>query len=165
MKFKILTAMILALGLGLSASAAAERIAYVDIAEIFDQYEGTATAKEQLKQEADKEKGKLAKQKDKLEAEIESLQSKQSVMTKEKYKQKEDELRKRTAALQQEIQEISNQLIIKEKNLTKNIVDEIKAIVAEVAEDEKYDLIFEKNAVMYGGKDITYLVIKRMNRK
>ena len=151
--------------LALSVSASAARMAYVDIAEIFDQYEGTTTAKEQLKQEADKQKDQLQKQKEKLEAEVEALRAKESVMTKEKYEEKENELRKKTGKLQQEIQEISNNLVLKEKTMTKNILDEIRAIVGEVAQDEKYDYIFEKSAIMFGGKDVTYKVVKRMNRK
>ena len=38
-------------------------------------------------------------------------------------------------------------------------------IVAKIAKDKKYDYVFEKTMLLFGGEDITYLVVKEMNEK
>jgi Skp family chaperone for outer membrane proteins len=52
-----------------------------------------------------------------------------------------------------------------EKDLTANIVEEIRAIVQKIAKEKNYDYVLEKNMLLYGGEDITYLVLKKMNEQ
>ena len=62
--------LLLAAFLGLSARSWALRFATVDVAEVFDQYEGTKRAKEDLKKQAAKKRKELEPQQDVLRRKI-----------------------------------------------------------------------------------------------
>jgi Skp family chaperone for outer membrane proteins len=150
---------------GASRPAMALRMAYVDITAVFDQYEGTKDAKEELKTMAGKKRKELEKKQEELKKQMDDLEAQKSVLAKSKYEVKEDKLKSEAGDLREQIQAVTDELQTKEKNMTKNILDEIRAIIKDVAEDQKYDYIFEKNTLLFGGDDVTYQVIKKMNSK
>lgn len=154
----------LALVVGVSAPAWALRIAYVDVAELFDQYDGTRTAKEDLKKEALKKRKELEGQQEDMQKQIEDLKAQKAVLSSAKYKEKEDKLKGQVQALQEQVQSVQDDLAGKEKSKTKAILNEIRGIVKELAEEEKYDYIFEKNSLVFGGDDVTYKVLKKLNK-
>jgi outer membrane protein len=157
--------MALALVAGFTAPAWALRLAYVDVAEVFDQYEGTVTAKAELKKEADKKRKELEVQQNDLSKQIDDLKAQKSVLPAAKYKDKEDKLKGQVQILQEQIQTVQEELAGKEKKKTKAILEEIRGIVRELAQEEKYDFILEKNALVFGGDDVTFKVLKRLNKK
>ena len=149
----------------LGSKAFALRIAYIDMSEIFDQYDGTKEAKESLKAEALKRRKELEGQQEDIQKQIEDLKAQKSVLSSTKYKEKEDKLKGQVQVLQEQIQSVQEDLGQKEKKKTKAILDEIRGIVKELAEEEKYDYILEKNALVAGGDDVTYKVLKLLNKK
>ena len=162
---RIILTCLAALFLGLTAKAWALRLAYVDVAEVFDQYDGTKQAKESLKAEALKKKKELEVQQDDLQKQIEDLKAQKSVLSSAKYKEKEDKLKGEAQTLQDQVQTVQDDLGQKEKQKTKAILEEIRGIVKDLATEEKYDYIFEKNALIFGGEDVTYKVLKQLNSK
>jgi outer membrane protein len=165
MKKLLMFAVFLSL-LGLKVPAdAAMRVGYVDIAKVFDRYQGTQTAKEKLKKVAQEQKGKLEKDQDKLKKKLDDLQAKKKALTEEKYKQQEAAIMDEIRQLQGQIQVVQNDLQNQEKQLTSQILDEIREVVKKVADREKWDYVFEQNALLFGGTEITATVLKELNGK
>ncbi|MES2201491.1 MAG: OmpH family outer membrane protein [candidate division FCPU426 bacterium] len=163
-KLILLTLVVVLTGIGASAHAAL-RLAYVDIAKVFDKYNGTEVAKAKLKKEAETQKGKLEKDQDKLKHKLEDLQAKKKALTDEKYKQQEEAIMGEIRTLQGQIQVVQSGLVNQEKEMTSQILDEIREVVKNVADKEKWDYVFEQNALLFGGTEITATVLKQLNSK
>lgn len=149
----------------MAGQAHALRIAYVDIAKVFDRYDGTAKAKEELKGKAEGEKAKLEKDQEKLRKKLDDLQAKKKALTEENYAKQEQVTMKEIQELQKRISTVQNDLIGQEKQLTGQILEEIREVVKKVADKEKYDYVLELNALLYGGTEITATVIRELNDK
>ncbi|MEI7541879.1 MAG: OmpH family outer membrane protein [bacterium] len=146
-----------------TASSFALTVGYVDIEKVFSQYKGTADAKNKLQKEVEKEQKNVEKDKDDILKAKAELDKKKSILDKSKVAEEEKALQEKAEKLQSKAMEIQQKLLSQEKELTANIVEEIRAIVQKIAKEKSYDYIFEKNTVLYGGEDVTYLVIKKMN--
>jgi Skp family chaperone for outer membrane proteins len=151
--------------LGMAGQAMALRVAYVDIKKVFDGYEGTQAAKEKLKKEADGEKEKLEKDQDKLKKKLDDLQSQKKVLAEAKYAEKEQAIMGEIRQLQGQIQTVQNDLSGQEQKLTEQILEEIREKVQKVADREKYEYVFEKSTLLFGGTEITASVLKELNSK
>ena len=64
-------------------------------------------------------------------------------------------LRTQLTTAQQQVQEIEGELRVKTR-------EQLLKIVAEVAKDEKVDVIVDRSAILFGGLDLTDKVIKRL---
>jgi len=148
-----------------STGAFALNVAYVDIEKAMKQYEGTKKLTEKLKSEVAKEEAILEKEQNAIKKELEDLDKKSSIMDKKELSKKKDELQTRYEKLRARTMEVQQKLLSQQKEMTANLMDEINAIVAKIARDKKYDYVFEKTMLLFGGEDITYLVIKAMNEK
>ncbi len=148
---------------GFTAPAWAVRVAYVDVAEVFNQFQGTKDAKAKLKSEADQKRADLEKQQDELRKEMDDLQAQKGVLSKDKFLEKQQKLNQQVQKLQDKIQSVSQDLSDKEQQMTKVILDQIRSVIKDVAQDRKYDFVYDKNSLLYGGDDITYQVIQRLD--
>jgi Skp family chaperone for outer membrane proteins len=145
-----------------SASSFALSVGYVDIEKVFSQYKGTTEAKDKLQKEVEKEQKNVEKEKDAILKAKADLDKKKSILDKAKVDEQEKALQDKAEKLQAKALEIQQKLMSQEKDLTANIVEEIRAIVQKIAKEKNFDYVFEKNTVLFGGEDITYLVIKKM---
>ncbi len=162
---KLLLVVLAILFLCVVAYAEGLKIGYVDIEKVFNQYSGTKTAKEKLKKDVEKEQKALEQEKDAIKKELDELDKKSSIMDKKQLSAKKDELQKKAEQLQMKTLDVQQKLLTKEKELTSNIIDEIRAIIARIGKEKKFDYIFEKTMLLYGGEDITYLIIKAINEQ
>ncbi len=165
MKKMLAVMVVFVLILGVAGSSYALNIGYVDIKKVFNQYEGTKKAKAKLQGALEKEQKNIEAKKDELLKLKEDLEKKASVLDKDKVRAKQEELQSKYEKLQKEAIEIEQKLRAQEEELTSNIVGEIRTIVKKIAEEKKYDLVFEQNMLLYGGEDITYIVLKKMNEQ
>jgi outer membrane protein len=138
-------------------------VGYVDIEKVFNQYSGTKKAKEKLQKEVQSEQAAMQKEKADIEKTLENLDKKSSIMDKKELAKQKDALEERYKKLQAKMMEVQQRLLAKEKDMTSNLVDEIRAIIVKIAKDKKYDYVFEKNMLLFGGDDITVYVIKEIN--
>jgi outer membrane protein len=138
-------------------------VGYVDIEKVFNQYEGTKKAKDKLQKEVQVEQASIEKEKDDIKKAIDDLDKKSSIMDKKELSKQKNELQDRAEKLQAKMMDIQQKLMSKEKEMTADLVDEIRAIIVKIAKDKKYDYVFEKSMLLFGGEDITYLVIKEIN--
>jgi outer membrane protein len=154
-----------ALFLSVTAGAFAMNVGYVDIEKVFNQYSGTKKAKEKLQGELEKEQKKIEEKKAEILKLKDDLEKKASVLEKSKVDAKKMELQTKLEKLQSDAMEIQQKLLGQEKEMTANIIEEIRVIVKKIAEEKKYEMVFEKNLLLYGGDDITPFVVKRMNEQ
>ena len=165
MKTKLTLALAAALSLG-SVQAFAMRIAIVDVKYVFDHYNGTQSAKDKLKAQVDEEKGKLEKDQDVLKKKMDDLQAKKSVLSEDKFKEQQDAVMGEVHDLQGRIQSTTDDLQKREADMTAAIVGVIKDSVKKVAQDNKYDFVFDKSDIVYGdADDITNKVTLDLNNK
>jgi Skp family chaperone for outer membrane proteins len=149
----------------LTAHVYALSVGYVDIEKVFDQYEGTKKAKDKLKKEVDAEQAALEKETNSIKKTMDDLDKKSSIMDKKELQKQKDDLQDRYEKLKLKTVQVQQDLMAKEKEMTANLVDEIRAIIVKISKDKKSDYVFEKNTLLFGGEDITYLVIKQINEQ
>lgn len=139
------------------------KIGYVNVFEIFNEYEKTKEYDEEL----EKKKAEVEKQLDKKKEEIEKLQGKLSLL---KDKQKEKEGAKISKKMQEyRVLERKAFIDIKKEHYEsmQDIVEDINKVVAEYAKENGFDLIIDENIVLYGKKtmDITDEILRISNKK
>ncbi len=161
---RILGFALLAGALGLSAAASAERVAFVDVKKVFDAYNGTKTAKDELKKKIDQEKSELETEKDALDKEASDLESQKSVLSDSAYRSKAEALQVKGRALQDKFQSVTDELQQEEAAQTAQIVQLIKEATSRVARREKYDLVLTTDSLLFGGDDVTAEVIQEINQ-
>lgn len=164
MKPAVKSALLITL-LAMATPALALRVAYIDIKKAFDGYDQTKVAKEKLRKAAEGEKSKIEKEQDKLSKKLEELQAQKKALAESKYKEREGAVRGEIDTLKAKVQSVQNDLAGQEQKMTEQILDEIRETVHKVADREKYDYVFEKSTLMYGGIEITASVISELNAK
>ncbi len=144
-------------------SAYALEVGYVDIYQIFNEYQKTKDYDKVLEKErAEKEKELEGKKED-----IRKMQEKLELM---KESQQEKEREKITKAAM-DYRELERQYLLdlkkKRDDKMKEIVADIDKVVEDYAYKNKYDIILNKGAVLYGGKkyDITQDILRIVNQK
>lgn len=146
----------------LSQEAFAEKkMAFVDLATVFDGYEKTKTFDVKL------EESQKAKQKD-IDAKvgaIKALQEKLSLAADKEKTKKQEEINAKTKELQ-EFQRNSEMALLKDRDdRLKEILQDIQNVVEAFAKKEKYDLILNERTLLYGddSMDITQTILKTLN--
>jgi outer membrane protein len=88
-------------------------------------------------------------------------------MSAEARKNKEDDLDRLTREYQRGLTDSQTEVRKKESELTGNIVKELRRIINDVANEEKYDLVLDNNPALVAyvnkGIDITDEVIKKLD--
>jgi Skp family chaperone for outer membrane proteins len=116
----------------------------------------------------DKERVKaLQDQEMKLDAELKTLQGKKDPTEQEKARLKElqDRSSKAQDAVAKQGEEFKTKLETKQKALTDEIRADILKTVEEVAKAKGLTVVVDKIAVLYGGTDITQVVLDKLNKK
>ena len=158
---------IIALGLVIAFSSVSFskdlKIAYVNIFEVFNEYDKTKDYDEVLEQKKEKEKVKLDAKKE----EIKKIQEKLNLL-KDNAKKKEQE---KIANVAQEYREMERKIFIdlkKERDKKmEEIVDDINKVIKDYARKNGFDLVVNQNTVLYGAKsmDITSQILKEVNKQ
>ncbi len=165
-KAGLTTAMILAtLGMfGMVASASA-KIAVVDTAKVVKEYQKTKDAQTRLEKEFEDKKAEIKKMSDKLEKQQEEMTAKKGIVSQKQYDTMKAKFDDDQDAFREKYKEIQSTMMKKQRDLMENIVNDVKEIAGQVAKSEKYDAVFDKEVLLYGGEDITYKVLDQLNKK
>jgi outer membrane protein len=148
------------------------KVGYVDTVKIFANYSKTVEAEEKYKQEIE-EWRKKAKE---MEAEIaemrEAIQSQSLMLSEEKISEKRLELDQKIKEYQDYMQEIfgdQGEAAKRNQELTQPLVEEINSVIAEIAEEEGYTIIFDaaQGSLLYARDeiDMTDMVLERLKEK
>lgn len=144
----------------LFSSLYAEKIGVIDFNKIFKTYDRAVQYNNEFskEQKIQDEKIELLKNEYKLKKEL--LLS--SETSKQKLKTKLNELE---SVLDKEIKKTQNEFYSKEREKMLTILLEVEFSYIWVATQNRFDYIFDKKSVHYGGIDITDSVLSFMNKK
>jgi outer membrane protein len=157
---------------GLFLAAADLKIGFINIEEIFKNYSGTKDAQEKFDKEVAKwEQDASAKQK-----EIKDLKDqldKQSLLLSSERKSELEAKRKQKMVDYQDFLQTKfgqkGEVLSKNEELTKPIVEKIQKIIDKIAKDENYDYIMDQRGggVIYGkpAYDLTQRVLGILNKE
>jgi Skp family chaperone for outer membrane proteins len=159
-----------------------ERIAYVDIDRVFDEYKGIKQAKEKMERKIETKRGEIAK----LEKEIRDLEV--AMREKERIEpvpttglaEKEVEIstgpvipkplpeeviRLNKEKLNKMLKEMKKELAKLEKDITRQILGKIYDVIREIAQTEGYAIVLDKKNILYSEieNDLTEKVIQKLN--
>ena len=147
------------------------RIAYIDMNEILENVDEYATASSLLDKKTEEWKNDIEVNKMELNGREEQLQAEKVLLTQELIEDRQLELdifRKEIVALQNKYFGPKGQYITQKNKLLKPIQDQVLSIVRQIAQERKYDFVFDRSAdlvMLYSSKnyDISNLVLQRIN--
>lgn len=158
--------------LAANAQARGVKIAYIDMNYILDKVPDYAEAKNQLEAKAQKWKQEIEVKKNDINKLKESLKAEKALLTKELIEEREEEI----TFLESDLLEYQEKrfgpkgdLIMQKAVLVKPIQDQVFTVVQDVADQRKYDFVFDKSSdltMLFAAQrhDISDLVIRRLTR-
>jgi outer membrane protein len=159
------------LGIGV-VSAAELKIGYIDSEEIFQKYEGTKAAQEKFNKEVAKWEQKASEMQKEIMELRQQLEKQSLLLSSERKKELESQLQEKMVAYQKYVQSKFGQegtAMQKNSELTKPIVEKINKIIERIAEQEKYDFIFDARAggIVFAkkGYDLTARVLDLLSKE
>lgn len=164
---KKIVLMVVAAAFVLSGYAKAEekKIAVFDMKKVFDEYEKTKIFTKELEDWGNTKKADVEKQKKDIEEKMKAYYAQQGLLSDDAKKVKQKEIQDMSEDYQKKSQEILGEFSKREKEKTDAIVVDISVAAEMVAKELKYDLLFDKKALVFGGDDITAQIIKKVNNK
>jgi outer membrane protein len=148
------------------------KIGFINVEEIFKNYSGTKDAQDKFDKEVAKwEQDASAKQKE-IKDLKDQLDKQSLLLSSERKAELEAQLKQKMVAYQDFLQTKFGQkgeVLSKNEELTKPIVDKIQKIIDKIAKDENYDYIFDSRAggVIFGkpAYDLTQRVLAQLNKE
>ena len=162
-------AVVLAVVLSLPAAAvrADIKIGYVDVQRALNEVEDGRDAKAKLKKEFDDKQRMLDEKQEELRVIKEDIDKQSGLLTPEAKQEKLNDLQKKMLELQQMYMNMQKDLQEREGQVTKGIFERMNRVLNQIAEEENYGLILERNesSILYvcGYMDLTNEVICKYN--
>jgi outer membrane protein len=157
-----LTVTVLSLS-GVGLTEAANKISYVNLGKVFDEYQKTKDFDEVLEKER---KDKQA-QREKMVKEIRKLKDALELMSKKAKEKKQTEIDQKIKKLQEFDREVNTELKQKRDSMVREILKEIDTTIQEYGQKEKYDMILDGRSLLYSNDsiDITDHILKILNER
>lgn len=150
-----------------AADATGFRVGFVDLQKALQTVDAGKTAKSDLEKKVTTKRTELEKAQAALQAEAEAFEKKAALLSDAEKQKKQVELQKKFAELQKSAADSQMDLQRHERELTKPLIDELRAIIEGIGREKGLQLVLEKNegAVLYsqGGEDLTEAVISKFN--
>jgi outer membrane protein len=163
---------VVGLAMLLAASAAYAddtRIGYVDMRKVLNETKAGKRAKEDIEKLVKQRQGGLDKEQQQLKSMQEKFEKEQLLLSDAQKQAKQREFETKVRAFQQSTQDAERDVQQKQAEYTRKAIPEIRAVIRDVAKEEKLTLVFEKNEmpVLYAvdGPDLTAKVIQRVDAK
>jgi outer membrane protein len=149
------------------------KMAFIDITQITEKYGEYKKAKEELEKRQEDAKKKLKSLEERIKKLEEDYKAKESMLKDDAKKKMQDQYQKLLEEYQKTGRASMAQLADLEASATQQILTEIKSTVKALAVQKNYELVVDKNAVLYGSDDlgvrfaddITDDVLKILNKK
>lgn len=172
MKFKVLLVLFI---LSVSFQANAQRgvrIGYIDTEYILENVPEYTEATKQLESKVQKWKTEIESRLNTIKQKREALNNEKALLTKELIEEREEDIffeEKEILDYQQKRFGPNGDLMVQKKQLMQPVQDQIFQAVQDIAENKKYDFIFDKSAdviMLYSAErfDISDLVIRTITR-
>ncbi len=145
------------------------KIGYVDLRKVLTESKAGKRTKGEIEKVVKQRQDTLVKDEQKLKTLQEAFEKDKLILSEVQKQQKQQEFQQKLQAYQKAAGEAQREVGQKEAEFTKKAIPEIKAIISEVAKEEKLVLVFEKNEmpVLYAteGPDLTDKVLKKYDAK
>lgn len=166
MKHKLIAgflAVLMMLGLSLPAFAAELKVAYVDVGEVFDNYQKTKDQDLVLKTAGEAKE----KERNEMMAKIRSMEDELALLAADARASKQEQLIEKKRQLEDFDRNIRQQLAEQRDKVVREIFQEIDVIVQEFSAKGGYDMIFNKRVLLAQKKsfDITAQVSAELAKK
>ncbi|KMV73925.1 molecular chaperone [bacteria symbiont BFo2 of Frankliniella occidentalis] len=161
---KLLCAAGLGLALAASAAQAADKIAVVNVSNIFQQLPQRATVAKQLENEFKGRATDLQAQERTIQAQMQNLQRNGSTMKASERSSLEKDIMAKRQSFENKAQAFEQDNRRRQMEERNKILSSIQTAVKKVADDEGYDVVLDTNSVAYAAnsKDITSDVLKQV---
>jgi outer membrane protein len=130
----------------LGTASAQMKLGYVNSEKIFTQFEGTKIAQEKFNKEVAKWEQEASKRAKEITEMKDQLEKQSLLLSAERKKSLEDSLRQKIILHEKFLQEKFGQrgdVLSKNEELTKPILEKIQKIIDKIAKDEQFDFIFD----------------------
>jgi Skp family chaperone for outer membrane proteins len=142
-----------------------KRIAVVDLKKVFENYNKTKDSTKLLEDEFGQKKKDLESKLKEIEGMRQSFQLQKTMYSSEKQKEEEKRITDAAKDFQIKYQEVLKATNDRQNALTDKLINEILEVIKAVYTEEKFDLVFDKKSLFFGGEEITDIVLKRLNEK
>ena len=156
-------AILMALGLSLPAFAAELKVAYVDVGEVFDNYQKTKDQDMVLKTAGEAKE----KERNDMMAKIRSMEDELALLAADARAAKQEQLIEKKRQLEDFDRTVRQQLAEQRDKVVREIFQEIDVIVQDISAKGGYDMIFNKRVLLAQKKnfDITAQVSAELAKK
>lgn len=162
--------------LGLAALLAANvayaddtRIGYVDMRKVLNETKAGKRAKDDLEKTIKQRQGNIDRDQQQLKNMQDAFEKEQLLLSETQKQARQKAFEEKVRAFQQSTAEAEREVQQKQAEYTRKAIPEIRAVIRDVAKEEKLTLVFEKNEmpVLYAadGPDLTAKVIQRLDAK
>ena len=167
MKYLVKIFVVTFLSLVCTHTWAEQNIAYLDMKYILNNSKAGKAAQDYLKNAATKDQKKNADTEKKLKKEENDLLSKKSSMTKEEYKAKSDELRKKVVGYQNQRRESFNAIAKKRADAKQQLLKTLEPIIENYIKENNVSVIIDKKFLVRANEelDITNNIVEKLNNK
>lgn len=146
-------------------SAQAADIAVLDMQVVMNETKMAKEKQAELRAKSQKAQERLIEMDKSFNNRVEALKSKKSILSEEKYREEQTELRRVNQEMQAEAQKIQESLAQEHQSIQVKIADELDTIVSKMAKSKGFDTVLAKSYVLYSAKsiDITGEVLKELD--
>lgn len=145
------------------AYAASEKLGFMDLSKVFDEYNKTKDLDKQLEDKGDLKQA----ERDKLVAEIKKLKDELDMLSDKAKEAKQAAIDDKIKKLQDFDRETRDVLRKERDDMARQILKEVKDTIDETGKTEGYFLILDSRAILYGAEkdDLTQKILKLLNDK
>tara|TARA_B100001540_G_scaffold266551_1_gene247647 strand:+ start:138 stop:662 length:525 start_codon:yes stop_codon:yes gene_type:complete len=146
--------------------SAEQKIAFIDMKYILNMSDAGKGAQDFLKKSFEKNQEKLLEEEKGLKKEESDLLSKKSSFSKEDYKKKSDELRKKVLKYQSKRRQNLETVAKKRADARQKLLKAIDPILISYVKENNISLVIDKKNVVLGNNDlnITNIIIEKLNK-
>ena len=165
-KSLFLATAIAGLSLGVSATASAQnKMAVVDVGSIFQQLPEREEISQSLQREFSERIERMQQREEQIGQLRDRIQRDEEIMSEDEYNQSMMEFQQRVQEAQQAGQELNEEMRRRQNEERDRVLRRMQEVIAEVAEEEGYDIVLEANGVAYarGSYDISSRVLEAMS--
>lgn len=151
------------------AQEKADKIGYVDLQRIINESKQGKESKELLTKEGEYKGRKLREGDENLKKKLQELDAQRAVLSPDAFQKRQEELMQERDKFTEQVQSYQLDLRKKEQELTQDIIEDVQALVKEMAQKEGFSLILEKSeaGILYAPEkfDLTERVLQSYDSK
>lgn len=139
------------------------KLAYVDLAKVFDEYGKTKDSEKVLEGKGKTKEAERAK----LVDEVKKLKDEQALMSEKAKAEKQGAIDMKIKALQEYDMKARNELVKDRNDMLAGIMKDIEGVVSDYAKASGYDMVLNSRMLLYGAEqyDLTTQILEKLNKK